>query len=258
RSPKPHQASRPYFTTLFGSPRGNVSPVGADPGYTAHDSAVATLRDSFTGLAGNTSVSLGKRTSNLFRFPSHQGQRRLDVSALDHVLAVDPDARTADVEGMVTYEKLVDATLPYGLMPLVVPQLKTITLGGAVAGLGIESSSFRNGLPHESVLEMEVLTGDARLLTVDADGEHSALFHGFPNSHGSLGSALRLRIGLQPVLPFVRLTHERYGTAAELADRMTQVCDTREADGEQVDFVDGTVFGPDEQYLTLGTFVDAA
>ena len=45
-------------------------------------------------------------------------------------------------------------------MPLVVPQLKTITLGGAVAGLGIESSSFRNGLPHESVLEMEILTGD--------------------------------------------------------------------------------------------------
>ncbi len=31
---------------------------------------------------------------------------------------------------MCTYEDLVAATLPYGLSPLVVPQLKTITLGG--------------------------------------------------------------------------------------------------------------------------------
>ena len=43
---------------------------------------------------------------------------------------------------------------PRGSCPLVVPQLRTITLGGAVTGLGIESTSFRNGLPHESVLEM--------------------------------------------------------------------------------------------------------
>ena len=47
--------------------------------------------------------------------------------------AVDPVTKTADVQGMCTYEDLVDATLPYGLAPLVVPQLKTITLGGAVA-----------------------------------------------------------------------------------------------------------------------------
>src|SRR6185369_16342745 len=106
----------------------------------------------------------------------------LDVSDLDRVLGVDQDARTADVQGMTTYEHLVDATLPHGLMPLVVPQLKTITLGGAVTGLGIESSSFRNGLPHESVLEMDVLTGDGRVVTARPTGEHAALFHGFPNS----------------------------------------------------------------------------
>ena len=65
---------------------------------------------------------------------------------------------------MTTHEHLVEATLPHGLMPRVVPQLKTITLGGAVTGLGIEAASFRNGLPHESVLEMEVITGDGRIV----------------------------------------------------------------------------------------------
>ena len=56
----------------------------------------------------------------------------LDVTGFDGVLSVDVEARTADVLGMTTYEHLVDATLPYGFMPLVVPELKTITLGGAV------------------------------------------------------------------------------------------------------------------------------
>ena len=134
----------------------------------AHDSAVAALLASYAAVDPATSVRLGKSTSNLFRFPDRTSGRRLDVSAFDHVLSVDPVNRTADVQGMTTYEHLVDATLPYGLMPLVVPQLKTITLGGAVTGLGIESTSFRNGLPHESVLEMDVLTGDGRVVVATA------------------------------------------------------------------------------------------
>ncbi len=69
---------------------------------------------------------------------------------------------------------------PYGLAPFVVPQLKTITLGGAVTGLGIESTSFRNGLPHESVLEMDILTGSGEIVTATPDGEHADLFRGFP------------------------------------------------------------------------------
>src|ERR1044072_7781859 len=73
----------------------------------------------------------------------------------------------------------------HGLMPMVVPQLKTITLGGAIAGLGIESSSFRNGMPHESVLEMEILTGDGQIVVARPDNEHAELFHAFPNSYGT-------------------------------------------------------------------------
>jgi len=55
------------------------------------------------------------------------------------VLAVDPQAGWVEAEGMVTYEALVAACLRHGVMPAVVPQLKTITLGGALAGVGIES-----------------------------------------------------------------------------------------------------------------------
>ena len=115
-----------------------------------------------TTLSRRAPVRLAKRTSNLFRPRDAVATPGLDVSGLGGVISVDQVARTADVQGMCTYEDLVDATLPLGLIPLVVPQLRTITLGGAVTGLGIESTSFRNGLPHESVLEMDIFTGVRR------------------------------------------------------------------------------------------------
>ena len=145
-------------------------------------------------------MRLAKRTSNLFRPRAATDAPGLDVSGLTGVIAVDPEARTADVQGMCTYEDLVDATLPHGLIPLVVPQLRTITLGGAVTGLGIESTSFRNGLPHESVLEMDVLHRRRRGRD-HPPGED--LFDAFPNSYGSLGYATRPRIELEPVPAYV-------------------------------------------------------
>ena len=79
-------------------------------------------------------------------------------------LRVDEAAGIVEAEGMTTYADLVDATLAHGLMPAVVPQLKSITLGGAVAGVGIEATSFRQGLVHDTVVAMDVLTGDGRIV----------------------------------------------------------------------------------------------
>lgn len=223
----------------------------------AHRAAVAALREQYAALPPGSPIRLAKKTSNLFRFREPAGGG-LDVRRFNRVLSVDPEARTADVQGMTTYEDLADATLAHGLMPLVVPQLKTITIGGAVAGLGIESSSFRNGLPHESVRELEVLTPDGRVVVARPDGEHATLFRAFPNSYGTLGYALRVSIELEPVRPYVRLRHVRFTDAEQCAATIAEVCAAREFRGEPVDFVDGTVFERGELYLTLGSFADRA
>ncbi len=176
----------------------------------AHEAGVERLLDSYRAIPAGERVRLAKRTSNLFRARTASTVPGLDTSGLTGVVEVDADARTADVQGMCTYENLVDATLPHGLTPLVVPQLRTITLGGAVTGLGIESTSWRNGLPHESVLEMDVLTGSGEVVTTDAGSRHPDLFRGFPNSYGTLGYATRLRIELEPVGRAVALRHVRF------------------------------------------------
>ncbi|MFF5171576.1 FAD-binding oxidoreductase [Micromonospora sp. NPDC000089] len=223
-----------------------------------HEQAVDTLRRSYAAVPPGQPVRLAKRTSNLFRPRQATGAPGLDVSGLDGVLAVDPAARTADVQGMCTYEDLVDATLPHGLMPLVVPQLRTITLGGAVTGLGIESTSFRNGLPHESVLEMDLLTGAGEHLTAGPDGPHADLFAAFPNSLGSLGYATRLRIELQPVRRAVALRNVRFSRLEELTETIAEVIAKGEFEGRPVDGMDGVMFSPGEAYLTFATFTDDA
>jgi FAD/FMN-containing dehydrogenase len=228
------------------------------PTKVSHDQAVAGLRAQLGAQRDGAPIRLAKPTSNLFRFREPPGRQALDVSAFGDVLHVDADARTADVGGMTTYERLVDATLPFGLMPAVVPQLKTITLGGAVAGLGIESSSFRNGMPHETVLEMEILTGAGEVVLARPDNEHRDLFYGFPNSYGTLGYALRLRIELEPVRPTVTLRHVPFTDAAKCAAAIEEICTARAYDGSPVDFIDGTVFAADELYLTLATFAEAS
>jgi len=235
----------------------SVTPLRSSPiGAVAHRHAVETLLASYAAIPTGSTVRLAKRTSNLFRPRAATRTPGLDVSELDGVISIDPVAATADVQGMCTYERLVATTLPYGFMPKVVPQLRTITLGGAVTGLGIESTSFRNGLPHESVLELDIVTGDGRIVTATPDGEHAELFHAFPNSYGSLGYATRIRIELEPVHPYVSLRNIRFTSLTEVAATIAAVCEQRSHDGEPVDFMDGVVFAPDEIYLVLGRWAD--
>ena len=210
------------------------------------------LLASYRAIPATATVRLSKPTSNLFRARAVAGAKGLDTSGLTGVIAVDPATRTADVSGMCTYEDLVAATLPYGLSPLVVPQLKTITLGGAVTGLGIESASFRNGLPHESVLELDILTGAGELVTASRT-QHPDLFHAFPNSYGTLGYSVRLKIELEPVHPFVTMRHLRFHSLPDLVATMDDIVASRQYQGVGVHYLDGVIFSASEGYLCLGT-----
>ena len=188
----------------------------------AHEAAAAAIQQAYAAVPPGAKVRLAKRTSNLFRFRDQSPGSRageLDVSAFSRVLHVDPAARTAVVGGMTTYEDLADATLRHGLMPFVVPQLKTITLGGAVTGLGIESTSLRLGMPHESVLAMEILRwrggeaaavdvcGRTRLFTLGESlgGVESLIEHPARMTHASVAESplavppdlVRLSVGIE-------------------------------------------------------------
>ena len=153
----------------------------------------------------------------------------------------------------MTFAAVARATLRYGLVPCVVPEFKTITLGGAVAGCSLESMSFREGGFHDSCLAYEVVTAKGDVLHCTPHNEHALVFQMIHGSFGTLGVLTQLTFRLVPAKPFVRVRYERSQTLAEYRASIA-----RNAQDPNVDFIDGFVFSPTEYVLNVGTFIDAA
>ena len=221
-----------------------------------HEAKVARIARQLRARPAGKPVSLRKKAVS-HQVPKRGDLRRnddkIDVSDLTEVLSIDREARLCVAESGVTFVDLVHATLAHGLVPVVVPELKTITLGGAVAGCSIESMSFVYGGFHDSCVAYEVITGRGEVLDVTPDGEHALVFQMMQNAFGTLGIVSKLTFRLVPAKKFVRLRHETYATLdAYLAAIRAH------AEARDLDFMDGIIHSPSKYVLCGGTFVDAA
>lgn len=196
-----------------------------------------------------------RTTTNLFRYAMRPGPRGdIDLGGFNHVLDLDRAARTLEVEGLATYEAIVDRTLPHGLVPLITPELKHITIGGATVGIGIESNGFRHGFVHDGLLEAEILLADGRMVVGTADNEYADLFRALPNSYGTLGYILRAKIRLMPAAACVHLRTRAFTDLGAYLAAMQAA--TERAD---VDFIESLIFARDRLFLlTLSRFVEHA
>ncbi len=202
-------------------------------------------------MKGKSKVSLMRNTCNLFRKRQDNSKDgKIDLRGFNEIIYIDREKQTADVGSRMTYDDFVKATLEEGYMPAIVPELKTITVGGAVTGIGVESSSFLEGLVHETLSEMDVLTADGNIVRCN-ENENSDLFFGFPNSYGSLGYATRLKVRIKPVKDFVRVRHIKYNDMGSFFEGIERFCSN-----DEFDFVDGTAFNDKEMYITVGKFFD--
>jgi FAD/FMN-containing dehydrogenase len=178
---------------------------------------------------------------------------RIDVSDLDAILEIDPVRCLCVAESGVTFVDLVAATMKYGLAPIIVPELKTITIGGAVSGGSIESMSFQHGGFHDTCLEYEVITARGEVLTCRRDGDDRLLFEMLHGTFGTLGILSRLTFRLIPAAPFV---HTRYERHSRLEDYQAAIWDHFQR--KDVDFIDGIIHAPDDHVLCTGRFVAEA
>ena len=168
-----------------------------------------------TPAGSSPRVGLAKSTSNLFRDRAPRSAPRIDLKHFNRVVAFDRRRTNRRNRGDGHLRGAGGGDARTRSDARVVPQLRSITVGGAMAGVGIEATSFRHGLVHDTALALEVLTGDGRVVICRPDNEHSDLFFGFPNSYGTLGYALKLTMRTQPVRKFVQVEHVRFSTAAE-------------------------------------------
>ena len=223
------------------------------PNTLSYAEKTARLRSDWQSGSGH--IRLAKSTiSNLFRYqPRATAERRISLADFNHVLSIDTAAETVDVEGLTTYEHVVRFCLEHGHLPLVAPELKHITVGGATVGIGIESTCFRYGFVHDGLVEADVLLPSGQIVTARADNEHADLFAGLPNSYGTLGYILRAKIALHRAGPYVHLHVERFDEPASYLDAMKTATES-----DDLEFVEGLFFEDGRYFLMTGRFVDRA
>ena len=200
----------------------------------------------------NGNISLKRTSSNLFRKrKDNKRDTKIDLTKFSGVISINTKEETAEVLARTTFDDFTKQTISHGFMPAVVPELKTITIGGAVTGIGIESSSWKYGLVHENIIEMDILTNN-KIITTNKD-KMKDLFYGFPNSYGTLGYSLKLRVKLIPVKKFVKVEHKKYNNSETYFKDLAKF-----QKSNNYNFIDGTVFSRDEMYITLGSFTNKA
>jgi len=178
---------------------------------------------------------------------------KVNLLDFNEIIEIDLERRICIAEPGVPFCTLVDRTLPLGLVPIVVPELKTITIGGAVAGCSLESMSYRFGGFHDTCLEYELITATGEVLTCKPDNEHALIFQMVHGSFGTVGILSRLVFRLIEAKPFVHLRHEMHQSVDSY---LGAIWDHFER--QDVDFMDGIIHSPSQLALCVGDFVDTA
>lgn len=88
----------------------------------------------------------------------------IDLSKLDNVLEINAAGTTVSVEPGCSVLRLTSFLTPLGFALLVTPELDELTVGGLVAGYGIESSSHLHGLFFDTVEGLDVVVASGELV----------------------------------------------------------------------------------------------
>ncbi len=226
------------------------------PDLQEHERKVARIAHQLQYGVGKGPVSISKRAvSHEVPKPldARHADTKIDARDLDAILMIDPERKTCTAESGVTFVDLVAATLEHGLVPEVVPELKTITLGGAVSGCSIESSSFRVGGFHDSCLAYEVVTGTGDVIECTPDNDNSLVFQMMHGSFGTLGVLTKLTFRLVEAKRYVHVVYDRFERLEDYLEALE-----RHTSDQDIDFMDSILHQPDHLVLSLGRFVDTA
>jgi cytokinin dehydrogenase len=131
------------------------------------------------------------------------------------------DSAKADVQAGAVWAEVVTTTLAKGLTPLVVPgRCMGLSAGGMLSVGGIGNTSARRGAIVDNVLELDVVTGDGRLMTCSPDRD-SELFNMVLAGMAQCGIIVGARIPLITAPSHVMLQTLTYASPERyLADQL--------------------------------------
>ena len=207
------------------------------------------LLENFQSKRPKKNITLARKKVTHF-MRKRRKTNTISLQNFNQVLDIDEKNLIAEVEANCTFYQVAQKTIKKGFVPTIVPELRGITVGGAIAGLGIEASSFKYGLVHETIVELDVLTGNGKIVTCSKD-KNSDLFYTFPNSLGSLGYITKCKMRLTEAMPYIRTDIISYTSIDEFLSDL--VLKTEE---KKLDFLDAVIFSDKYFCIVAGSFVN--
>ena len=162
---------------------------------------------------------------------STQGQAQveagvvIDMATLATVHEINPT--NALVDGGTRWLDLLTQTIPQGLTPPTLVDFLELTIGGTLSLGGIGSQAFRFGPQVDNVVELQVVTGEGKLVSCSPT-QNAELFKAARSGLGQFGLIVRARVRLIAAPPNARLYQAFYSSlTAFLSDLETLIEDGR-------------------------------
>ncbi|UJR29951.1 hypothetical protein I4U23_017498 [Adineta vaga] len=131
--------------------------------------------------------------------------------------------RNAGCHG-ITFEDLVNETLKYNLLPCVIPEFKSITIGGAIQGIAIESSSFIYGTFDKTILNAKLITGNGQIIN---SNDNLRLWNGIPGSNGTIALIASARIQLIDATKWIHLKYTYHSKVTNFFESVEKIFASR-------------------------------
>ena len=118
----------------------------------------------------------------------------INMTPLNRIHSIDPDAAIVDVDAGVSLDALIRAVLPHGLWVPVLPGTRQVTVGGAIAADIHGKNHHSHGSFGNHVVSMDLLGADGTISTLAPGGPDSDLFWATVAGMGLTGIVLRARV----------------------------------------------------------------
>jgi len=153
----------------------------------------------------------------------------LELNQLNRVGQVEPESQTIKCEAGAQWQAVVAATIPYGMLPRVLPHNTNLSVGGVLSVGGIGSSSKNFGPVVANVVELDIVSGSGKRITCSRTKERS-LFDAVLAGLGRCGIIANATIQLRRIKPYIRNFHLLYDSleswfADQQALSLSKYCD---------------------------------
>ena len=127
----------------------------------------------------------------------------LDIRSLNQIHEFHPEQLSFKADAGVTWQTVVDVSLPQGVIPPVLTNNFEVTLGGTHSAGGLGQNSFRYGSQADNCLGLEVVTGTGDLVWCSPE-QNSELFNHVLCGYGQFGIITQVQHRLKRYHPLTR------------------------------------------------------